>query len=476
MLDEAGAPEHADRPHLTNCRFIRWDRVSRVDAVRGALAALLSDLEAWEPARTRARKASDQERLEAALEAIVLELFWCAQEDPEMFLAYPRGTSEFGPGRTPRRITASAARMAADFLQACGFATGIRGSYMRTTVGDLSTGHGYRSRLRATGKLLALLDAHEVTCDAIGLAPLETTIRLRDAATDRKAAKPLLRYTETPEIAVMRARVDAANALRLQACLALDTTYTSPESAPSSPQGTEKSVEEEYVDGSDLSAVQLYRVFNNKNWEQGGRFYGGWWQRRPKAERGRILIDGEVTVELDYKAFQPRLCFHLEGLTVPEDHDPHLVPDYGLPYREAAKRAFGQLLNSTAGTAPRRPPEFKKLFARVEEYRAFLEALEASYEPVQAWLRKGRGLEMQYIDSQIADEVMHRLTLQGIPVLPIHDSFIVAMSAEIELGVAMTTAYRDTLIQRTGSPAMPIIKGWSNPDVVVQVQERLTGS
>jgi hypothetical protein len=447
--------------------------VARADTARNALGALLREFDAWEPPRRRARKAKDQARLEAALEAIVLELFWCAQEDPETFLAYPRGTSEFGPGRTPERITASAARTVAEFLQAAELATGTPGSYMRKTVGELSTGRGYRSRLRATGKLMGLLDAHGVTCDAIDTAPLETTIRLRGRAPDRNSAKPLLGFTETPEVAVMRARVDAANALRLQARLELD--LTGPAAVPTPPQvrDTEGRGEEEYVDASDLSAVQLYRVFNNGSWEQGGRFYGGWWQRRPKAERARILIDGEVTVELDYKAFQPRICYDLERVPLPTTTDPHLIPGYDLPYREAAKRAFGQLLNSDAETAPRRPKEFLRLFKRVKDYRAFLEALEDSYGAVRGWLRQGRGLEMQYIDSQIADEVMHRLTVQGIPVLPIHDSFIVPLSAEVDLGVAMITAYRDVLTERTGTPALPVIDGWSRPHVVTRVQERL---
>lgn len=454
-----------DRPHLTNCRFIRWDRVAGTLPARRALASLLHALEAWEPPRARARKAKDRERLEAALEAIVLELFCCAQADPDAFLAYPRGTSEFGPGRTPRRITASAACKVADFLQATGFAEGTRGSYMRQSAGELVIGRGYRSRLRATGKLLAWLETHGVTDDDIALASLETTIRLRDRAPDRNAAKPLLGFTETQEIAAMRERIDAGNALRLRTRLDLEPTETAEEASAS----RRWEDEEEFVDGADLSAVQLYRVFNNRSWEQGGRFYGGWWQRRSKAERARILIDGEVTVELDYKAFQPRLCYHLERLTLPATTDPHLIPGYGQPYREAAKRAFGQLLNSDAETTPRRPKEFMKLFKRVDDYRAFLSTLEASYAPVTAWLRRGRGLEMQFIDSQIADEVMHRLTTEGIPVLPIHDSFIVPLSVEATLGTMMITAYRDIIAMRTGVPALPVIDGWSSPTLMAQV-------
>ena len=34
------------------------------------------------------------------------------------------------------------------------------------------------------------------------------------------------------------------------------------------------------------------RVFNNERWNQGGRFYGGWWQRCPKDHRLNISMGG----------------------------------------------------------------------------------------------------------------------------------------------------------------------------------------
>jgi hypothetical protein len=50
----------------------------------------------------------------------------------------------------------------------------------------------------------------------------------------------------------------------------------------------------------------LYRVFNNGSFDLGGRFYGPSWQALPKAWRGRIQIDGEAVVELDYGSLHPR--------------------------------------------------------------------------------------------------------------------------------------------------------------------------
>ena len=49
------------------------------------------------------------------------------------------------------------------------------------------------------------------------------------------------------------------------------------------------------------------RIFNNASFDEGGRFYGGWWERVPSRYRSHITIDGMPTVEMNYAAIQPRL-------------------------------------------------------------------------------------------------------------------------------------------------------------------------
>lgn len=49
------------------------------------------------------------------------------------------------------------------------------------------------------------------------------------------------------------------------------------------------------------------RIFNNWSFDEGGRFYGGWWERVPSRYRSHITIDGMPTVEMNYAAIQPRL-------------------------------------------------------------------------------------------------------------------------------------------------------------------------
>lgn len=50
----------------------------------------------------------------------------------------------------------------------------------------------------------------------------------------------------------------------------------------------------------DLTRNRIYRVFNNQSFDEGGRFYGGWWQRVPSDYRKFITINWVPTRELEY--------------------------------------------------------------------------------------------------------------------------------------------------------------------------------
>ena len=51
------------------------------------------------------------------------------------------------------------------------------------------------------------------------------------------------------------------------------------------------------------------RIFNNSRWDQGGRFYGGWWQRCPSEYRESIMMDGMMTSEIDFSGLHVVLLY-----------------------------------------------------------------------------------------------------------------------------------------------------------------------
>ena len=55
----------------------------------------------------------------------------------------------------------------------------------------------------------------------------------------------------------------------------------------------------------------------------------------------------------------------------------------------------------------------------------------------------GQGLSLQLIDSQLAEQIMLHFANKGVPVLPVHDSFIVAAQHEQELVAVMKRVFAE---------------------------------
>ena len=66
----------------------------------------------------------------------------------------------------------------------------------------------------------------------------------------------------------------------------------------------------------------LYRVFNNNDFGQGGRFYGGWWQNIKSDYRKFITINWYPIKEVDYSGMQVAMLYAMEGDLL--DGDPYV--------------------------------------------------------------------------------------------------------------------------------------------------------
>jgi hypothetical protein len=68
------------------------------------------------------------------------------------------------------------------------------------------------------------------------------------------------------------------------------------------------------------------------------------------------------------------------------------------------------------------------------------DAMCKAHKPIEAHIGSGAGRELQRVESDVAEHVMLKLRRQGIPVLGIHDSFVVPNVYERELAEAMNEA------------------------------------
>lgn len=182
-----------------------------------------------------------------------------------------------------------------------------------------------------------------------------------------------------------------------------------------------------------VRSAGLYRVFN-RDFSHGGRWYGGWFQRVRSSLRAAITIDGEPTIEEDFKTMHPRLLEAAAGLNLPFGSDDFDFYAVGRFSRAECKLAFNVLLNADS-----RAGALTALRNDMDQQRAgkLITAFEDGYPRLAPYWFSGVGLRLQRIDAEICGAVLRRLREAGIPALAVHDSFVSAVCHQGALLEAM---------------------------------------
>jgi hypothetical protein len=87
------------------------------------------------------------------------------------------------------------------------------------------------------------------------------------------------------------------------------------------------------------------------------------------------------------------------------------------------------------------------------------DAVNKTHSKISKYFGTGIGLELMYLDSVIAEDVMLSLLYEGVVVLPIHDSFIVRYGYEPSLKAQMKSSFKKIIkaiinVKATG-PLLP---------------------
>jgi len=205
----------------------------------------------------------------------------------------------------------------------------------------------------------------------------------------------------------------------------------------------------------------LHRVFNNGSWTQGGRFYGGWWQNIPREYRHLIRLTDKDVVEADFSGLHINMLYAMDKLPMPEG-DVYNLPGYSNSevFRDFVKRFLLVMLNSKDRadvrdvlhndvydkTKPKDsrlklPKEIKS--TKAEHLNLLMDAFAKKHEQIKRHFCTGVGIDLQYLDSQMAERVLLHFSKMGYPILPMHDSFILHHGLERELEEAMDGAFRE---------------------------------
>ena len=226
----------------------------------------------------------------------------------------------------------------------------------------------------------------------------------------------------------------------------------------------------------------LNRIFNYV-YSLGGRFYGATHQTLPKTDRKHILLDGQASTELDYRAIHWAILYSwldqdltddpydLDGISrdvakglmlrlincgsvasftrmVTLSGNPKNKEDY-LTYCHQVNLWERNLKKGIKAERPKMKPCLEGFIEGVPDGltgKVALDAILKRHKLVSRFFgKKYLGLELQFIDSQIMGRLLMSCSALDIPVLPIHDSVMCRMVDKDKVHFLMAGAYKKEL-------------------------------
>lgn len=195
----------------------------------------------------------------------------------------------------------------------------------------------------------------------------------------------------------------------------------------------------------------IKRVFNNGDFEQGGRFYDAEYQFLSEGERIWITIDDEPVIEIDYKTFHPRILYHKEGIDIKGDL--YLMANPKEELRPAIKKMMNMMINTK--TDFRAVKAFEKELLKDEKGGEIQTAMinhrvdawdltrmiHKAHKPIEKYFKTSIGVEIQYEDSELARRILTHFMKKRIACLCVHDSFLVQEKYKDELYEVMMNEY-----------------------------------
>ena len=296
----------------------RWSNDPKVSNAVDTIAADLQSL----PSFTRIT--NNRKR---ALRVLILNLYLRWLEAPSGSLAYSRNKNNYTiPERyNPSKIGYRSTKSVVDGLAVLGYVNKLAtGFYSRTG------GKSRMSRMAATNKLIDTLEqTHGVDGSMIDVHSRSETIILRKKDKNNKQRD--VGYNDTKLTKSRRNLLQDYNRLLRSKYIDIDL------------QGHPDPVR------INLANKFVRRIFSNRSFKQGGRYYGGWWQTVPRELRPRILIKTKPTVELDFSGNQVMTAYAEMGIDYFNSGkgDPYILPNYGSQHRELFKKVMLVVIVST---------------------------------------------------------------------------------------------------------------------------------
>jgi len=338
-------------------------------------------------------------------------------EDLYVFYSRDRGYYKKSKKYNPNGISFSLISLV-DNLKEHGWIKHIKGRYKKEIE------KGKRSRMCPSNKLIQTFKDYEVTTKHLYAKQMDC-IRLKDTK------KKFKEYEDNSVTRSMRAKLHNYNNLLNRTNIKL----------------TRNKKVSDYLEikPTNFNNKEYYRVFNDDSFKLGGRFYGPWWVTLSKDIRKYITINDDKTVELDYSSLNIHLLYSEEGLNYYDLNesiaDPYVLKGVDRDERDINKLIITIALNKTdkskfvyavKGKIEKendknyslgnkkilKVPNAKEIWRRIRLF-------EEENNPIKHHLFTGVGKRLQFKDSCIAESIIENMVHNNIPILAIHDSFII---------------------------------------------------
>ena len=192
------------------------------------------------------------------------------------------------------------------------------------------------------------------------------------------------------------------------------------------------------------------KCYLNRSYKLGGKYYGPCLQNLSKELRGKIKINGEETVELDFNAMHLHLLYCKVNKRL-IDYIPEGIDAYQLPNRnrKIVKTSFTCCINNNCNkdnvnyvVSRSLVKKYPEIFVKNTNYRNILEELGSYHPEVRQFFYAQIGNEISNMESKVSDYIIGKLTKKNILVLNIHDSFIVSIAYKDILLNTMTDSFK----------------------------------
>ena len=195
------------------------------------------------------------------------------------------------------------------------------------------------------------------------------------------------------------------------------------------------------------------RIFNNWSFDEGGRFYGGWWQRIDGKIRKDIRINNIATVEIDYSAIHVIMLYALMGIDYWSNFskDPYDIKISFVNNPEHSRKIIKLLL--LLGINANNETSLLQAFRNEHDYETMpyeftnerlseiLSNIKKEHHPIALKICSGEGIKLMNYDSMIVEYILDDFIKRETPILTVHDSFVVQLGEENRLHELMKEAF-----------------------------------